>query len=169
MVATVSLHVYTSTSATTESTAQTEISFLSSDTSATTTADRTSNPVTVGSPSYEKHLRLKATSGPDNSWGAVKFWTDGTGTTNVGLRAKLAQGTGGATPGTGDTTPTTATMTGDADAYTYTTGSKGNWDTATYSTTANIVSKVALLQLQPAAAASPGNWSETLSYSYDET
>lgn len=169
MAATVGVFVYTGTSATTESgAAQTGISFLSIDSAATDSGTRQSNPVTAGTASFEKHLRLKATVAPAVSWGNVKFWTDGTPTSNVALRAKLAVGTGGATPGTGDSTPSATAMTGDADAYSYVSGSKGTWDAATYSAL-NTVSKALLLQLQPNGSASPGAWpQETLNYSYDE-
>lgn len=169
MVATVSLRVYTGTSAGTESTAQTGISFLSIDSAATDLTTRQTNPVVVGTNSYEKHLRLKIDVAPTTSIGNVKFWTDGAGTTNVALRAKLAVGTGGATPGTGDSTPSATAMTSDVDAYTLTSGSPGTWDSGTYSTV-NHVTKALLLQLQPNASATPGTWpQETLSYSYDES
>lgn len=168
MAATVGVFVYTGTNAATESSVQTGISFLSIDSDATDATTRQNNPVVAGTVSYTKHLRLKATVAPAVSWGNVKFWTDGSGTANVGLRAKLAQGTGGATPGTGGTTPYNTAMTGDADAYSYTSGSKGTWDSATYSAI-NTVSKEMQLQLSPTGAASPGAWpQETLNYSYDE-
>lgn len=168
MAATVGVFVYTGASAATESTVQTGISFLSIDSNATDLTTRQNNPVTAGTASFEKHLRLKATVAPAVSWGNVKFWTDGAGQANVNLRAKLAVGTGGATPGTGDTTPTATAMTGDADAYSYTSGAKGTWDASTYSAI-NTVSKALLLQLQPTASATPGAWTqETLNYSYDE-
>lgn len=168
MAATVGVFVYTGASAGTESTVQTGISFLSIDSAATDVTTRQNNPVVAGTSSFEKHIRLKATVAPAVSWGNVKFWTDGAGQANVGLRAKLAVGTGGATPGTGDTTPSATAMTADADAYTYTSAAKGTWDAVTYSAV-NTVSKALLLQLQPTAAATPGAWTqETLSYSYDE-
>lgn len=169
MVATVSLRVYTGTNAATESAAVTGIDFISADNATNSLGNRQANPVTVGTNSFEKHLRLKFDVAPANSVSNFKFWTDGAGQANVGLRAKLNVGTGGATPGTGDTTPTATTMTGDADAYTYTSGSKGTWDATSY-TTINHVTKAMLLQLQPTGAATPGNWTqETLNYSYDET
>ena len=168
MAATVGVFVYTGATASTESTVQTGISFMSIDSAATDTTTRQNNPVVAGTNSFEKHLRLKATVAPAVSWGAVKFWTDGAGMTNVGLRAKLAIGTGGATPGTGDTAPTATTMATDTDAYAAVVGTKGVWDAATYSAL-NTVSKALLLQLQPSGAAAPGAWTqETLNYSYDE-
>lgn len=168
MAAVIDVRVYTGASAATESAGQTGISFLAIDSSATDATTRQNNPVVAGTTSFEKHVRLKATVAPAVSWGNVKFWTDGAGQANVGLRAKLAVGTGGATPGTGDSTPTATAMTGDADAYTYTSGAKGTWDSATYSAV-NTVSKALLLQLSPTGSASPGAWTqETLNYSYDE-
>lgn len=169
MAAVVSLRVYTSTNAATESGAVTGIDFISADNATNTLGNRQANPITVGTNSFEKHLRLKIDSGIINSVGNAKFWTDGAGQANVGLRGKVAIGTGGATPGTGDSTPTATTMTGDVDAYTYVSGAKGAWDTASYTTNTH-VTKALLLQLQPTGAASAGNWTqETFNYSYDET
>lgn len=169
MAATVSLRVYTGTNAATESAAVTGIDFISADNATNSLANRQANPVTVGTNSFSKHLRLKIDSGIINSVGNVKFWTDGTGQANVALRAKLAVGTGGASPGTGDSTPSATALTGDVDAYTLTSGSKGTWDAASYTTNGH-VTKALVLQLQPNASAAAGNWTqETLNYSYDET
>jgi hypothetical protein len=169
MAATVTLRAYTGTNAATESAAITGIDFISADNATNSLANRQANPVTVGTNSFSKHLRLKIDSGIINSVGNVKFWTDGSGQANVGLRAKLAVGTGGASPGTGDSTPSATALTGDADAYTYTSGSKGTWDSATYTTNTH-VTKALVLQLQPTVSATAGNWTqETLNYSYDET
>lgn len=169
MVASLSLRVYTSTNAATESSAVTGIDFISADNATNSLANRQANPVTVGTNSFEKHLRLYIDTAPSNSVSNFKFWTDGTGQANVALRAKLNVGTGGASPGTGDTTPTATAMTGDADAYTYTSGAKGTWDATSYSAQDD-VTKAMLLQLQPNGSATPGNWTqETLNYSYDET
>jgi hypothetical protein len=60
-------------------------------------------------------------------------------------------------------------MTGDADAYSYTTGARGAWDVASYSTI-NYVTKAILLQLQPNTSATPGAMAQqTMNYAYDET
>lgn len=169
MPATLSLRVYTGANAATESSAVTGIDFISADNATNSLANRQANPVTVGTNSFSKHLRLKVDVVPANSVSNFKFWTDGAGQANVGLRAKLSVGTGGATPGTGDTTPSATALTGDADAYTYTSGSKGTWDAASYSAL-NAVTKALVLQLQPTVSATAGNWTqETLNYSYDET
>jgi hypothetical protein len=172
MAAVLELRVYSGTNAATELTAVTGISFFGSTATAADTntlGARQADPITVGSNSASKHLRLKITTSPANGVTNFKFWTDGSGTANVGLRAKLGVGTGGATPGSGDTTPGTGALTGDADAYTYTSGAKGTWDSASYVTTGN-VTKALVLQLQPTGSATAGNWpQETLNYSYDET
>lgn len=169
MAATVTVNVYTGTNAATESAAVTGIDFISADNATNSLGNRTTFPVTVGTNSFSKAVRLKITVAPSNGITNVLFWTDGTGQANVGLRAKLAQGTGGATPGTGGVTNTATALTSDADAYTYTSGAKGTWDAASY-VTVNNVTKALILQLQPTGAATPGNWTqETLSYSYDET
>lgn len=168
MAAVLSVRVYTGANAATESAAQTGISFLSIDSAATDTTTRQNNPVQAGTASFEKHLRLKIDTAPAVSVSNFKWWTDAAGTANVNLRAKEGVGTGGATPGTGDTTPSATAMTGDIDAYTRTSGAKGTWDSASYGTLNN-VTKALLLQLQPQAAASPGAWpQETINYSYDE-
>ena len=168
MAASISVRVYTGTNAGTESAAQTGISFLSVDSAATDATTRQNNPVQAGTASYEKHLRLKVDTAPAVSVSNFLWWTDGSGTANVALRAKEAVGTGGATPGTGDTTPSATAMTSDIDAYTRTSGAKGTWDSGSYSTL-NDVTKALLLQLQPASNASPGAWGqETINYSYDE-
>ena len=169
MVATIDLHVYTGVNAGTESATVTGIDLISADNATNSSGNRTTNPVTAGTNSFEKHLRLKLGVAPANAVTNFLFWTDGAGTANVGLRAKAAVGTGGATPGTGDTTPTATTMTGDTDAYAATSGAKVQWDAASYSTLNN-VTKALLLQLQPTGSATPGNWTqETINYSYDET
>lgn len=168
MVAALSVRVYTGTNAATESAAQTGIDLISADNATNTSGNRTSNPVTVNTNSFEKHLRLKIDTSPANGVTNFQWWTPGSGTTNVALRAKEAIGTGGATPGTGDSTPTASAMGSDIDAYTRSSGSKGTWDATSY-VTQNNVTKALLLQLQPATAANPGNWTETISFSYDET
>lgn len=168
MAATISVRVYTGASAATESAAQTGISFLSIDSAATDATTRGNNPVVANTASFEKHLRLKVDAAPAVSVSNFLWWTDGTPMTNVALRAKEGVGTGGATPGTGDTTPSATAMTLDIDAYTRTAAAKGTLDSGSYSTL-NDVTKALLLQLQPNASAGPGAWTqETINYSYDE-
>jgi len=168
MVAALSVRVYTGTNAATESAAITGIDWISADNATNTSGNRTTYPVAAGTNSYEKHLRLKIDTAPGTNVSAFKFWVSSSATSNVALRAKLAVGTGGATPGTGDTTPSATAMTGDADAYSYTSGAKGDWDTTSYSTINN-VTKAVLIQLQPNSSASSGAiGQQTMNYQYDE-
>lgn len=169
MPATISVRVYTGANAATESAAQTGISFLSIDSAATDATTRANNPVAAGTNSFVKNLRLKLDVAPANAVTNFLWWTDGTGQANVALRAKEQVGTGGATPGTGGVTPSATALAADIDAYTRTSGAKGTWDTASYSTLNN-VTKSLQLQLQPAAGATAGPWTqETINYQYDET
>lgn len=169
MPATLSLRVYTGANAATESAAQTGISFLSVDNAANDGTTRANNPVAAGTNSFVKFLRLRLDVAPANAVTNFLWWTDGTGQANVALRAKEQVGTGGASPGTGGVTPSATALTTDIDAYTRTSGAKGTWDTASYSTVGH-VTKGLQLQLQPAAGAAAGPWTqETINYQYDET
>lgn len=169
MPATISVRVYTGANAATESAAQTGISFMSIDSAATDATTRANNPVAAGTNSFDKSLRLKLDVAPANAVTNFLWWTDGAGQANVGLRALEAQGTGGASPGTGGVTPSATALAGSIDAYTRTSGAKGTWDAASYSTI-NHVTKALRLQLQPAAGAAAGPWTqETINYQYDET
>lgn len=169
MVASLTVRVMTGASAGTQSAAVTGIDFISADNATNSLANRTTNPVTVGTNSFEKHIRLAVDTSPANGVTNFKFWGDGVTITNVAQRAKLGVGTGGATPGTADTTPVATAMTGDVDATTLTAAAKGTWDTTSYVTATN-VTKAVILQIQPNASATPGNLAQkTWNYSYDET
>ena len=168
MAATLSLHVYTSTNAATESSAVTGIDLVSADNATNTVGNRQSYPVVVGTNSYEKYMRMKIDVAPANGVGSFKFWTTTSAVSNVLFKAKMAIGSGGATPGTGGSTPVNTAMAGSSDAYTFTSGAKGNWDTASY-VTINNVTKAFVLQLQPNGSATPGDWACTCNWSYDES
>ncbi len=169
MAATVTVNVYTGASGVTESASVTGIDFISADNATNSSGNRTSNPVVVGTNSFSKQIRLKITGVPSNGVTNFLVWTDGSGQANVGLRLKAAQGTGGATPGTGGVTNSATALSGDTDAYAATSGAKVQWDSASY-VTLNNVTKYILLQLQPTGSATPGNWTqEVINYSYDET
>lgn len=168
MVAALSVRVYTGSSAGTESAAVTGIDWISADNATNSSGNRGTYPVTAATNSFEKHVRLKIDTAPGTSVSAFKFWMSTSAVANVALRAKLAVGTGGASPGTGDATPTATTMTGDADAYSYTSAAKGTWDSASYSTINN-VTKALLLQLQPSGSAANGDIAQQMmNYQYDE-
>lgn len=168
MVAALSVRVYTGTNAATESSAVTGIDMISADNATNSSGNRTSYPVAIGENSYEKHLRLKIDTAPATSVSAFKWWMTSTQQTYINLRAKEGVGTGGASPGSGDSTPTASAMSGDIDAFSRTEGAKGDWDTGSYSTLGN-VTKALLLQLQPQSGASSGSITQkAFGYQYDE-
>lgn len=162
MAATITVRVYTGASAGTESaTGQTGIDFISADNSTNTLANRQANPITVGTNSYEKWIKLKVDSAPQNSVSNFKIWGDGAVQTSTTLMWTGSYVTGA--------TPTNATSAVAATNFnTYTAGNKGTWDTAAYTAT-NATTKYVVMQLQVASDCGPGNWTqETINYSYDE-
>jgi hypothetical protein len=161
MAASLSLRVYTS-SGPTESGAVTGIDLISADNATNTLANRQANPITVGTNSYEKWLKLKIDTAPANGVTNFKIWGDGAVMTSTTLYftanyVTYQQGT-------------TATSTiANANFNTYTSSNKATWDTASYSAT-YATTRFAVFQLMVGSDAAPGNWTqETISYSYDET
>jgi len=161
MAASLSLRVYTAAGPT-ESGVVTGIDLESADNATNTLANRQANPITVGTNSYEKWLKLKIDTAPANGVTNFKIWGDGATDTSTTLKftsnyVTYQQGT------------TAATTIGTVLFTAYTAGAKATWDTASYSAT-NATTKFVLFQLQVDATANPGNWTqETISYSYDET
>jgi len=161
MAASLSLRVYTS-SGPTESAAKSGIDFISADNDTNTLANRQANPITVGSNSYEKWLKLKIDTAPANGVTNFKIWGDGATDTSTTLKfttnyATYQQGT------------TAASTVANGTFNSFTSGAKATWDTASYSAT-NATTKFTVFQLQVDSTAGPGNWTqETISYSYDET
>ena len=161
MAASLSLRVYT-TGAQTESAVVTGIDLESADNATNTLANRQANPITVATNSYEKWLKLKIDTAPANGVTNFKIWGDGAVDTSTTL-AFTSQYV------TFQQASTLATTIGNANFVTYTAGNKATWDAVSYSAT-NATTKFVLFQLQVAATANPGNWTqETISYSYDET
>jgi hypothetical protein len=162
VAASLSLRVYTGTSAGTESSSVSGIDFESADNATNSLANRQANPITVGTNSYEKWLKLKIDTAPANAVTNFKIWGDGAVQTSTTLNFTGAYVTGA--------TPTTASSTvANANFTTYTSGNKATWDSASYSAT-NATTKYAVFQLVVDATCGPGNWTqETISYSYDET
>jgi len=161
MAASLSLRVYT-TGAQTESAVVTGIDLESADNATNTLANRQANPITVATNSYEKWLKLKIDTAPANGVTNFKIWGDGAVDTSTTL-AFTSQYV------TFQQASTVTTTIGNANFTTYTAGNKATWDTVSYSAT-GATTKFVLFQLQVAATANPGNWTqETISYSYDET
>lgn len=162
MVAALSLRVYTGSNAATESSAVTGVDLISADNATNSLANRTANPITVGTNSFEKWLKLKIDTAPANGVTNFKIWGDGAVASNTTLMWAGAVTTG-ATP----TASTSSVAT--TNFNTCTSGAKCTWDTASYSAL-NATTKYSVFQLQVGSSATPGNWpTETVSYSYDET
>jgi hypothetical protein len=161
MAASLTVRVYTSTGPT-ESSAVTGVDLISADNATNSLANRQANPITVATNSYEKWLKLKVDTAPANGVTNFKIWGDGavqTSTTLVYTAAYVTYQQG-----------TTATSTiANTTFNNFTSGNKGTWDSAAYTAT-NATTKFVVFQLQVAADAAAGNWTqETISYSYDET
>lgn len=162
MVAALSVRVYTSSNAATQSSAVTGIDFISADNATNSLANRQANPITVGTRSYEKWLKLYIDTAPANGVTNFQIWGDGAVMTSTSLYFTGQYITG--------VTPVATTSTVANAAFTsYTSSAKAAWDTVSYSATGS-VTKYAVFQLSVDSTAGPGNWTqETISYSYDET
>lgn len=161
MAAVISVRVYTGTNAATESGAVTGIDFISADNATNSLANRQANPITVGSNSFEKWLKLKVDTAPSNSVSNFLIWGDG----GVQANTTLMWGT----TATGATPTASASSVATTNFNTCTSGAKCTWHSGSL-TTQNSTTQYSVLQLQVAGGASPGNWTqETINYSYDET
>lgn len=162
MAASLSVRVYTGASAATESASVSGIDLISADNATNSLANRTANPITVGTNSYEKFIKLKVDTAPANGVTNFKVWGDGAVMTSTTLNFTVAYVTGA--------TPTNATSTIANTTFTnFTSGNKATWDSASYTAT-NATTKYMVMQLQVASDAGPGNWTqETANFSYDET
>jgi len=162
MVATLTVRVYTSTNAGTESSSVTGIDLISADNDTNSLGNRQTYPITVGTNSYEKWLKLKVDAAPDNAVTNFLAWMDGAVDSSTTLYVTGDYVTG--------TTPVATTSTIATEDFTnYTSGNKLTWDAGSYSAT-NDTTDYLVLQLAVDSDANPGNWTqETVSYSYDET
>lgn len=162
MAATLTLRVYTGSAAGTQSSAVTGVDFISADNATNSLANRQANPITVGTRSYEKWLKLYVDTAPANGVTNFKIWGDGAVQTSTTLYFTGNYVTG--------TTPTaTASSIANAAFTTYTSDNKATWDTASYSAT-GATTKFVVFQLNVDSTCGPGNWTqETINYSYDET
>jgi len=99
MAASLSLRVYTSTNAATESGVVTGIDLISADNATNSLANRQANPITVNTNSFEKWLKLKVDTAPANGVTNFLIWGDGAVMTSTTLQFTTNYITG--------TTPTT--------------------------------------------------------------
>jgi len=162
MAATLVLSVSTS-SGPTVTDAVTGIDLESADNATNTLANRQANPITVGTNSYEKWIRLKITATPSNYVRSFKVWFNSTVDTTTtlyftGAFVTYQQGT------------TAASTVANAVATSYTAGNKATWDVDSYTAgQLNAWTKYLVMQLAVGATAGPGNWTQqTVNYSYDE-
>jgi hypothetical protein len=162
MAATVSVRVYTGSAAGTESAAVTGIDLISADNATNSLGNRQANPISVGTNSYEKWLKLKVDAAPANAVANFKIWGDGAVQTSTTLNW-TGQRITGVTP------VTTASTIANTTFNNFTSGNKGTWDTNSYSAT-NATTLYSVFQLVVDATCGPGNWTqETINFSYDET
>jgi hypothetical protein len=161
MAASLSLRVYTGAGAT-ESAAQTGIDLISADNATNSLANRQANPITVGTNSYEKYVKLKIDTAPANAVDNFQIWMDGAVDSSTTLNFTTNYITY-ATP------VATASTVAQTNMTTYTSGNKVTWDNGPYTFT-NDTTRFTVFQLVVDSDAGPGNWTqETISYSYDET
>jgi hypothetical protein len=166
MAATLTVRVTTTTSPGSLGPAQTGIDLESADNSLNTLANRAANPITVPAGltsafSFEKWLLLRVDVAPANAVTNFKAWSaQSSPSTGVSLFGKGAI--------VSYTTPV-STASGATAILPTTQGAAITWDSASYSSIAQ-VTKFLVLQLVVLSTAAPGNVPQmTLSYAYDET
>lgn len=139
------------------------IDLISADNATNSLGNRQTYPITVGTNSYEKWVRLYVASGVSNYVQNFKIWGDGAtdSTTTLAFTAGYV---------TYQQATTSTSTIANASFTTYTSGNKADWDTTQYTAGAiPAYTKYAVFQLQVGATASAGTWStETINYSYDE-
>lgn len=162
MAATIELHVYTGSSAGTESATVTGVDLISADNATNSLANRQANPITAGTNSYEKWLKLKVAAAPANAVTNFQLWGDGAvdGSTTLMFTANYV---------TGATPTASASSVANTTFVNFTSGNKATWDTASYTAT-NATTRYAVFQWQIDATRGPGPLTqETVNYSWDET
>ena len=161
MAATITIRVYTSTNAATESGAQTGIDLISADNATNSAANRAANPITAGQRSYEKWTKARVDVAPDNNVSNFELWGDGAVQSSTSLY--VGKTDTGVTPTSNDSTVATNDWTQQ------TSGGKFAWH-ATNMTGIGSTTDYAVYQLDVDADAAAGNWTqETINYSYDES
>jgi len=165
MVATIQVSVQTGATAGSPTDGVAGVDFISADNALNTLPNRQNYPITVGTNSYEKWVRLKIATPGANYTNNFKIWGDGAVTTSTTLAF-----TCGIVTYTQGTTATSVIADKNFVNFTALAAAKGTWDTTTYwQTNTGSYTKYAVFQLQVGADCLPGNWTqETISYSYDE-
>jgi hypothetical protein len=134
----------------------------SADNATNSLANRQANPITVGTSSYEKWIRLKVATAPANGVTNFQAWGPGAAQLSTTLWMTAAY----VTYQQGTTAASTIANTSMAN---FTSGNKVTWDAASYSATGSYT-KHLVLQLQVGSDCGPGSWTtETISYAFSET
>lgn len=141
----------------------TGIDLISEDNATNSLANRQAYPITVGTRSYEKWIRLKVAATPTNYVRSFKVWFNETVDSSTtlyftGEYVTYQQGT------TGSSTIANVAATN------YTSGAKAVWDDNQYTAAqTGSYTEYLVLQLEVGSDAGPGNWTQqTVNYSYDE-
>ena len=163
MVATIQVSVQTGAAAGSATDGVTGVDFISADNATNTLPNRQNFPITVGTNSYEKWVRLKIATPGSNYTNNFKIWGDGAVSTSTTLNFTTAYVTYQQAT---NTVSTIANVNFDG----FTAGNKATWDTTTYwQTNTGSYTKYSVFQLSVLNDREPGNWEqETISYSYDE-
>ena len=161
MAATIQVSVQTGSGAGSATDGVSGVDLISADNATNSLANRQANPITVGTQSFEKWIRLKVTSTPANYVQSFKVWGDGAVQASTtlwftGAFVTYQQGT------------TAQSTIADTIFTNFTAGNKATWDAASYFSVGSYTKYVAF-QLGVGADCGPGNWTqETINYSYDE-
>jgi hypothetical protein len=140
------------------------IDLISADNATNTLANRQANPITVGTNSYEKWVRLKITATPTNYVQSFKVWFNTIVDLSTTLYFTGAWVTYRVATNVASTAATVASTV-------HTSGNKATWDNTQYlgSQSLNSYTQYLALQLAVGATAGPGNWTQqTVNYSYEE-
>lgn len=159
MAATVTIRVLTGAGES-MSDAVSGIDLISADNDTNSLANRTSNPITAGSRSYEKWLQARVDVAPDNYVKEFKVWGDGT----VQAETTLYYGVTGtyAEPTSGDSAVATTDFTNAVS------GAKATWHNGELSGVGDLTDYL-VFQLDTTVSAAAGNWTqETINYEYKE-
>lgn len=160
MVASVTIRVYTGASAATESASVAGIDLLSNDNATNSAANRISYPVSTCSFSYEKIIRAKIDTAPDNKVENFLLWGEGTVMTACKLWVGIST--------TASAPVATCSPNASAAWSSYTSGGKLTWHSASMKGSGSMTD-YCTFQLRVDSSASPGNMAQrTINWSFDE-
>lgn len=160
MTATISIRVFTGTTAGTQSDAVTGIDLIAEDNADNSPENRAANPIPVGENSYEKYIKARVDVAPDNYVENFQAWGPGSTQANTDLMYGLTASA--ATPVRTGSVVATTNFNEENSA------SKLVWH-AGQLTAVGHTTQFLVFQLQVGETATQGNWTQqTINYSYDE-